>query len=206
MDFENVRTSMTASLHETSKSSSGDSYLLSKQEGNIDVCYLDKLKDWFCDSYRNGKKLCSCDAYYNGIHNFLVIEFKNTSHLRIKEFFPELMVKFTDTHFLLAETYYRNRKITKISSDIDLVVVYNDSLYYGKGVRDLEHALTNMQPKRGDTTRKAREPVMYSSEEEYQDDVEMIKGMYEKEFYKTVEFIDKKDFVEQYINTSYFQS
>ena len=101
------------------------------------------MKDWFCTEYRDGEKIRSCDAYYQDSYNNLVIEFKNTHHLRLKEYLNEIRVKFIDTHFILAETFWRNKKVSQMSSS---------------------------------------------------------------EFYSSMEFIDKKDFMEDYIEAGYFQN
>lgn len=206
MEFQNLKGDFISNLYETSKSTKQGSAVLGKQQENIDVYHLDKIKDWFCDMYRNGEKICSCDAYYQDGNNCLVIEFKNTHHLRMKEFISEITVKFIDTHFLLAETFFGNRKVSKISSTVDVRLVYNDGLEYGKGIQNLSSALNNMTPMRGNTSRKSIEKQVYSNENEYERDVNKIKAMFQSDFYKSVEFVDKKDFMVDYIESSYFST
>ena len=61
----------------------------------------------------------------------------------LQEYLNEIRVKFIDTHFILAETFWRNKKVSQMSSS---------------------------------------------------------------EFYSSMEFIDKKDFMEDYIEAGYFQN
>lgn len=206
MEFQNLKNNFVSNLYETSKSKKQGSAVLSTQEKNIAVYDLDKVKDWFCDTYRNGERIRSCDAYYQDGNNYLVIEFKNTHHLRMKEFISEITVKLVDTHFLLAETFFGNKKVSKIASTVNMLLVYNDSLDYGKGVKNISSALNTMTPMRGNTSRKSIEKQVYSNENEYERDVNKIKAMFQSDFYKSVEFVDKKDFMVDYIESSYFST
>ena len=206
MEFQNLKGDFISNLYETSKSTKQGSAVLSKQQANIDVYHLDKLKEWFCDTYRNGEKICSCDAYYQDGNNYLVIEFKNTHHLRMKEFISEITVKFIDTHFLLAETFFGNKKVSKIAATVNILLVYNDGLNYEKGIKDISSALNTMTPMRGNMSRKSTERQIYSDEDEYQRDVDKLKAMFQSAFYKTVEFVDKKDFIVDYMDASYFST
>lgn len=61
MNFE--REKFVENLYETSKSSTGTP-LLNKDAQEILVYDFDKVKDWFCEEYRN-EKLRSGDAYYH---------------------------------------------------------------------------------------------------------------------------------------------
>ena len=206
MEFQNLKNNFVSNLYETSKSKKQGSAVLSTQEKNIAVYDLDKVKDWFCDTYRNGERIRSCDAYYQDGNNYLVIEFKNTHHLRMKEFISEITVKLVDTHFLLAETFFGNKKVSKIASTVNMLLVYNDSLDYGKGVKNISSALNTMTPMRGNTSRKSTEKQIYSNENEYQRDVDKIKSMFQSTFYKSVEFVDKKDFMIDYVESAYFST
>lgn len=206
MDFQNLKEDFVSNLYETSKSTKQENAVLSVREENIHAYDLDKIKDWFCDMYRFGEKIRSCDAYYQDENNYLVIEFKNTHHFRMKEFISEIIVKFTDTHFLLAETFFGNRKVSKIASAVNMLLVYNDSLDYGKGIKDISSALNTMTPMRGNTFRKSTEKQIYSNESEYQYDVDKIKSMFQSVFYRSVEFVDKKDFMIDYVESAYFST
>ena len=206
MEFQNLKDDFISNLYETSKSKEQGSAVLSVREEKIDMYHLDKVKDWFCDTFRNGEKIRSCDAYYQDGNNYLVIEFKNTHHLRMKEFISEITVKFIDTHFLLAETFFWNKKVSKIASTVNMLLVYNDGLDYGKGVKNISSALNTMTPMRGNTSRKSTEKQVYSNESEYQRDVDRIKAMFQSDFYKSVEFVDKKDFMVDYVESSYFST
>lgn len=206
MEFQNLKGDFISNLYETSKSKKQGSAVLSTQEKNIAVYDLDKVKDWFCDTYRNRERIRSCDAYYQDGNNYLVIEFKNTHHLRMKEFISEITVKLVDTHFLLAETFFGNKKVSKIAFTVNMLLVYNDSLDYGKGVKNISSALNTMTPMRGNTSRKSIEKQVYSNENEYERDVNKIKAMFQSDFYKSVEFVDKKDFMVDYIESSYFST
>ena len=206
MEFQTLKNDFRSNIYETSKSKKQGSAVLSVREEQIEVYDLDQLKDWFCEKYRNDQKLCSCDAYYQDTNNFLVMEFKNTHHLRIKEYISEIIVKIIDTHFLLAETFFSNRKISKISSNVNMLLVYNDNLEYGTGVRRIGAALNSIEPISGDTSRNSKEKDIYNNDDEFQRDVDLIKTKFEGDFYKSIEFVDKKDFMLDYIEPKYFSS
>lgn len=206
MGFQEQKYNFVDKISETSKSKKEGSAVLSVSEGNIDIYNLDKVKDWFCTEYRDGEKIRSCDAYYQDSYNNLVIEFKNTHHLKLKEYLNEIRVKFIDTHFILAETFWRNKKVSQMSSKVKVIVVYKDGLSYGTGVRNISSVLNTMKPMKGDTARKSKATESYSNESEYESDVNEIREKFVSEFYSSMEFIDKKDFMEDYIEAGYFQN
>ena len=96
--------------------------------------------------------------------------------------------------------------MSKIASTVNMLLVYNDGLDYGTGVKDISSALNTMTPMRGNTSRKSTEKQIYSNENEYQRDVDKIKSMFQSTFYKSVEFVDKKDFMIDYVESAYFST
>jgi hypothetical protein len=58
-------------------------------------------------------------------------------------------------------------------------------------------------PINGDKTRKSEQPKMFK-EEEFVKAMHDTSNKYESEFYKSIEFLDKKDFEKDYIETNYF--
>lgn len=197
------RNMIVSNLYETSKSSKGGS-LLSASEDRYAVYALDKLKDEFCQNYRHGEKLKSCDAYYYDQNDYVVVEFKNTSYQKLKEYYNDIEIKMIDTHMLLAETFYRHKKNTELSKKVSLLVVYNDALSYGKGISQIGNALNTMKPKRGDTARKITVPKCFADETEFLEAVKETKDKYEGSFYKEVQFVEKKDFKSDYVDAGYF--
>ena len=86
------RNEIVSDLHKTSKSSKTSVGLLEPKFQTVEVYDFDKVKNLFCDMYRDKQKLRSCDAYYENTQrkDYLAIEFKNTSHFRLKAFFGEI--------------------------------------------------------------------------------------------------------------------
>lgn len=203
--MEYKRNMIVSNLYETSKSSKGGA-LLSADEGCYEVYDLDKLKDEFCNHYRHGEKLKSCDAYYYDQNDHVVVEFKNTSYQKLKEYYNDIEIKMIDTHMLLAETFYRHKKNTELSKKLRLLVVYNDSLSYGKGIRQIGNALNTMKPKRGDTARNVTAPKCFADEMEFRKAVRETKYKYEGCFYKEVQFVEKTDFKKDYVDAGYFEN
>lgn len=197
------RNVIVSKLYETSESSEG-SALLSVSEGAYEVYDLDRMKDEFCQNYRHNEKLKSCDAYYYDQNNHVVVEFKNTIYQKLKEYYNEIEIKIVDTHMLLAETFYRNKKNTELSKKLSLLVVYNDVLSAGKGISQISNALNTMKPKKGDTARKVTAPKLFADETEFQTAVSQTKEKYEGSFYKEIQFMGKKDFKKDYIDVGYF--
>lgn len=203
MEFK--REDFKSNLYETSKSNDGTS-LLSRKEKNIEVYDFDKVKDWFCDEYRRKEKMCSCDAYYEDQRaNYRVIEFKNTHRFKLKGFMDEIEQKIIDTHMLLAETFWRNRKTGDMRKKLPLMVVYNDALNYEKGISSLSKGFNNVKPKKGNQERKSKEKELYLNETEYSEAIKQVKDKYRKHFFSEVEFVDKKDFCKDYVESGYFQ-
>lgn len=203
MEFK--REDFKSNLYETSKSKHGKP-LLSVREETIAVYDFDKVKDWFCDEYRRKEKMCSCDAYYQDQRsNCRVIEFKNTHHFKLKGFLNEIEQKISDTHMLLAETFWKNRKTADMGKKLPLMVVYNDELHYGEGICGLSKGFNNVKPKKGNQERKSKEKELYLNEQEYSEAIKQVKDKYQKQFFSEVEFVDKKDFCRDYVESRYFQ-
>ena len=89
------RNKIVSNLFETSKSQKGGA-LLPVKAGQYEVYDLDALKDEFCKAYRHDEKLKSCDAYYYDVNNYIVVEFKNTHHFNLKEYYDEIEIKMTE--------------------------------------------------------------------------------------------------------------
>ena len=192
---------VVTSLHETSKTTTG-TFLLEKRYSQ-EVYNFDIIKDMICAYYRDSNdKLKSCDAYYEDGQNYLAIEFKNTPHLHMKKYFEEISTKAFDTHMLLNETFWKNRK--KLSKKVQFLVVYNDLLYDDKELHALNFALNTVTPFKGSKERNSKPPEYFSSEEEYHSYRETLVSKFKPDFYTDIQFLDKKDFIEDYINTSYF--
>lgn len=185
-------------LYETSKSNdNGDksgALLTSKEGGAIDVYNLDRVKIDFCECYRKNE-LSSCDAFFCNQYDTLVIEFKNTNHISLLEYMDDIIEKLIDTHMLLLETFYRNKSANKLAGNVKLLVVYHDTRNYESGVMRLNKQFNEVIPKQGNKVRNT-EPV----EEVYNQKVEEVKNIFQKDFYSEVEFMDKKDFMEFYVN------
>jgi hypothetical protein len=196
------RQDIVSNLYETSKSSNGAA-LLSVEANKYEVYNLDMVKSKFCDYYRHGVDIKSCDAYYYDQYNYLVIEFKNVHHFMLKEYYDEIEMKMLDSHMLLAEIFWKSKKNKDISAKVGMIVVYNDSLNYGNGIRNIADSLNRVVPINGDKTRKSEQPKMFN-EEEFVKAMHDTSNKYESEFYKSIEFLDKKDFEKDYIETNYF--
>lgn len=194
-----------SNLYEVSKSEKSGA-LLSPRTQKHKVYNLDKLKEEFCRNYRHSRNLSSCDAYYCDRHEHLVIEFKNTGYQGLKHYYDEIEIKIVDTHMLLAETFYRNKKNADLSRDLKFLLVYKNGLNYDKGVRGIDKALTGMNPKKGDAARNAKQKELFEHEAEFQAAVEETKNKYEGEFYKEIRFIEKEDFEKEYIEAEYFKN
>lgn len=195
-----------SSIHEVSKSTVEGHALMDAKYSTIDVYNFDGIKKWFCNAYRSGEEnLRSCDAYYqDDLRNCLVLEFKNTHHYKIKSYISEIAQKCTDTHLILAETFWRNRKAADIGKKVALCLVYNDKLSYGAGIQGFCKNINRVKPKQGSSERKSNEPAIYKDEQEYQKAVQILKDTYEKDFYKEILFMDKKEFSEMYADNGYF--
>ena len=173
--------------------------LLKCSEQNIDVYNIDWVKDWFCQKYRSNSKLRSCDAYYCGNNNKLVMEFKNANHLKLKAYMEEIVEKIVDTHMLLMETFFQTKKVTYIATNLKLLVVFNDEKNCEAGVQSIKNYLNTVTPKKGDQTRNVNNIKCYTNEEEFREAIQNIKSKFCPDFYAELDFIDKKDFYEVYI-------
>lgn len=198
------REEVVSNLYETSKSREDNKYLLSKSAEIYAVYHLDKLKEKFCEYYRHSDSIKSCDAYYYDQYNNLVIEFKNAHHMKMREYYNEIEMKMLDTHMLLSETLWKNRKAKDIAKKVNLIVVYNDAMNYGKGLCAIGSALNDMKPIQGNQSRNTNNPKIFENEEEYKKRIAETKEKYQTDFYKEIDFIDKKDFETDYINSGYF--
>ena len=203
MKYERI--TIVSNLYETSKSGKGGA-LLSVSAGKCEVYDLDALKDEFCRAYRNDEKLKSCDAYYYDQHSQFVVEFKNTHHYNLKEYYHEIEIKMIDTYMILHETLCRNKKSKELAKKLRLIVVYNDTLSCGEGVRRINEALSTMAPKRGDTARRVKTIQSFQDDTEFMEAVRKTKEKYEGQFYKEVLFMEKKEFDEVYIAAGQFNS
>ena len=197
------RNEIVSSLYEMSKSQKGG-YLLSASASCYEVYALDKVKDEFCKRYRHDEKLRSCDVYYFDQNNQMAVEFKNTHHRNLKEYYNEIESKMIDTHMLLSETFCRNKNNKDLSKKLSLLLVYNDALNYGKGICQISNALNTMRPKSGDASRNVIKPKIFENDEEFFMAIEGTKSKYEGQFYKEIQFIEKTDFEADYIKTGYF--
>lgn len=195
---------IVSNLYETSKSNENVA-LLSNAAKEYEVYDLDQMKDIFCKEYRHSEKIKSCDAYFYNQYNHLVVEFKNAHHLRLKEYYDEIEIKIIDTHMLLGETFLKNKKGTEAGKKVRLLVVYNDAMNYGTGVRKISDALNAMKPMTGDKTRNSKLPPIFHDDNEFRMVVDATKQRYEAEFFKEIFFIDKETFEEEYIKADYFQ-
>lgn len=198
-----IREEIISNLYETSKSASGTALLTSDAE-KFSVYNLDAVKEIFCKEYRYGEKIKSCDAYYCDNYNYVVVEFKNTHHMKLKCFYNEIEMKLTDTHMLLCESFWKNKKGTEIGKKVKVLVVYNDTMNYEKGVLNIGKALNKMAPKQGNTQRNSKMPEIFENETEFNHTITETSKKYQKEFYKEIEFLEKKQFEHSYINTGYF--
>lgn len=199
-----------SNLYETSKSKDEEQKaLLNKREASVEVYDFDEVKKWFCKEVRNNHLLRSCDVFYenHAKGNYLVIEFKNAHHLKTKSYMGEVGEKLIDTHMILKETFYPNKKNSFFSEKVRAIVVYNDSKNsYGTGVVTINNVLSSMQPIKGDKTRETEDEV-FSEENEYIRLRNSIIDCYKGHFYADVDFMDKEEFYEMYINvrTPYFE-
>ena len=195
---------IVSNLYETSKSNE-NAALLSTDAREYEVYDLDQMKDIFCKEYRHSENIKSCDAYYYNKYDYLVVEFKNAHHLRLKEYYDEIEIKIIDTHMLLGETFWKNKKGTEVGKKVCLLVVYNDAMNYGAGVRNIGLALNAMKPMTGDKTRNSKLPLIFSDDVEFNQAVDMTRLRYESEFFKEISFMDKKTFENDYIKADYFR-
>lgn len=201
--MEFTKESFVSNLYEVSKSQKDGRSVMSSREQDKAVYHLDRVKDWFSDHYRNRAKMKSCDGFYQSNRDELVLEFKNTHHLKFKEFMGELEQKMADTHMLLLETFYRGEKVGKVATDVSLLVVYNDELSMGKGLCEIGDAMNRIKPLRGNQTRTSKPPALYT-EDEFRQEADRVGKKYQDGFYKDVSFMDKKDFCEMYVEQGYF--
>lgn len=201
------RNEIVSDLHEAAKSSKLGVCLLNKRAREIEVYNFDKVKNTFCKMFYDELKLRSFDAYYENVpqRDYLAIEFKNTSHFRLKELFSELEEKAIDSHMILLETFWKKKKLKQILENVRLLVVYNDSLNYGKGVKDICKGFNQVEPIQGDKKRNTKVPVMFENEEEFQQRKDVFCSKFEEEFYHKVEFVDKTQFEQDYIEAGYFK-
>lgn len=197
------RSKIVSNLFETSKSQKGGSLLLAKT-GQYEVYDLDALKDEFCKAYRHGEKLKSCDAYYYDVNNFIVVEFKNTHHFNLKEYYEEIEIKMTDTYMILRETLCSKKKKTELGKKLRLLMVYNDALDYGEGIRRISSALNTMTPKRGNPARDSKPIKTFQDDAEFGLAMRETRKKYEGQFYQEVLFLEKKEFEETYIGGKCF--
>lgn len=197
-------TEIISDLYSTSMSKRGG-HLLEKNAETKIVYDLDLVKDKYCEYYRHSEKIKSCDAYYYDTNkNHLIMEFKNTHHLKFKSFYDELEIKLLDTHMLCRENFWRSKKLNYILEHVNVAIVYNDALNNGVGVNTIANALCKMKPIQGDIKRNTQVVEQFTDESEFQKKVKNTKDKFEKEFYHEIEFIDKKEFEERYIETGYF--
>ncbi len=192
------RNKIVSNLFETSKSQKGRA-LLPVKAGQYEVYDLDALKDEFCKAYRHDEKLKSCDAYYYDVNNYIVVEFKNTHHFNLKEYYDEIEIKMTDTYMILRETLCGKKKKTELGKKLRLLMVYNDALDYGEGIRQISSVLNTMTPKRGNPARNSRPVKTFRDDAEFGQAVCETKKKYEGQFYQEVLFLEKKEFEETYI-------
>ncbi|MDE7324465.1 MAG: hypothetical protein K2N73_17465 [Lachnospiraceae bacterium] len=192
------RSKIVSNLFETSKSQKGGALLSAKAE-KYEVYDLDALKDEFCKKYRHDEKLKSCDAYYYDQNNQIVVEFKNTHHFNLKEYYNEIEIKMTDTHMILRETLCSNKKRAELGKKLRLLMVYNDTLNCGEGIRQISSALNTMTPKRGNPARNVRLAQIFHDDAEFEQAVQETKKKYEEQFYREILFLEKKEFEETYI-------
>ena len=204
--MEYTKDKVVSDLYKTSKSSAGV-YLMEPKHKAIEVYDFDELKKLFCSEYRNEQKLCSCDAYYENPQkkNYLAIEFKNAGYQALKEYFGELYAKAVDSHMLLLETFWRRRKVKDVSKHVKFLVVYRDGLNYDKGVVELNQALCSVKPKRGNTTRAVDTHKLFGNSVEFEKAKKLFKEKFTEDFFQEIEFLEKKDFEEYYVNAEYFE-
>lgn len=178
-----------------------------KPEARRNAAYnMDAVKEIFCKEYRHENMIKSCDAYYYDQYNYIEIEFKNTHCLRLKEYYPEIEMKILDTHMLLSETFWKNKKNADIGKKVQLLVVYNDAMNYGDGLRSIGKALNGMIPKSGDQTRKTKLPELFQDSSEFEQAAAMTNKKYQTQFYREILFVEKKIFESDYVDAGYFQN
>lgn len=201
------RNEIVSDLCEAAKSSKTGVCLLNQKARDIEVYNFDKVKNIFCKMFYENQKLRSCDVYYENVpqRDYLAIEFKNTSHLRLKELFSELEEKAIDSHMILLETFWKKKKLKQILENVRLLVVYNDALNYGKGVKDICRGFNQVEPIRGNKVRNTKVPVLFENEDEFQQRKDAFCSKFEEEFYRKVEFLDKTQFEQDYIEAGYFK-
>ena len=83
--------------------------------------------------------------------------------------------------------------------------MYHEGISYGEGVQGFCKNINRVKPKKGSGARKSKEPVIYKDEQEYQKEIQVLKDTYEKDFYKEIMFLEKKEFCEVYADNGYFQ-
>lgn len=191
------REQIVSNIYETSKSKKA-AVMFTAGAKQYAVYDLDKVKDEFCQEYRHGDKIKSCDAYYYDNHNQLVIEYKNTHHYNLKAYYDEIEIKIADTHMLLKETFCKAKKHRELCKNLCLIVVYNDALNYGQGICRIQNALNTIKPIKGDKSRAAKQVERFVDEEEYQRAVDGTKSKYEDCFYKEIQFMEKAEFQSLY--------
>lgn len=193
-------------LRETSKSRDDGCYLLDSKYKNMKVYHFDAIKKVLCNHYRKKQELGSCDAYYEeqNHRNSILIEFKNTAHERMKEFWNSFDEKAFDSHMILLETFWNNGKVKKIAENTTLLIVYNDQLNYENAIVSFNRNLNKVEPLKGSTKRNSKTPELFESEEEYEEAKKKFVEKFKGDFYKEVEFMEKKDFEEFYLKRNYF--
>ncbi len=80
----------------------------------------------------------------------------------------------------------------------------SDSLPIEPGVLTISGALNGMKPLRGASNRKSKAPILYT-EEEFEQETGKVLEKYQGQFFKEVEFMEKKDFCEKYGSQGYFR-
>lgn len=116
----------------------------------------------------------------------------------------EIEIKIIDTHMILNETFCRNKKCADLAKKLNMLLVYNDALNYGKGVCQIQNALNTMAPRRGDAARNVKTAQTYADDSEFLEAVGETKKKYEGQFYREIRFVEKKDFEADYVETEYF--
>lgn len=204
MSISYERKEILSNLHETSKNSKGVP-LLDKSHEKYQVYNLDKVKDRFCEYYRHNEKLRSCDAYYyDDNKNYLVIEFKRAHHFKLLEYWDDIEIKLIDTRLLLKDTFMNSGKANAVQNQVKVVLVYDDDVNYEAGVKNISHNLNTMKPINGNTSRNSKEKSIFKDENSYQLKLKETIGKYKEVCYSDIKFVEKKEFIDTYINSHYF--
>ena len=95
-------------------------------------------------------------------------------------------------------------KANAVQNQVKVVLVYDDDVNYEAGVKNISHNLNTMKPINGNTSRNSKEKSIFKDENSYQLKLKETIGKYKEVCYSDIKFVEKKEFIDTYINSHYF--